>query len=169
MDSPPRLLRRRARSSRGGVRCNESTANTLPVNYEAGVDLSRSSESPLMERDLAVSCLSRLHEAQSAFHVVWTVPGDNAIAGTYRGVEAVMSYFRRRRNLADRSFKLRPGDVLVGEGDLVAALTDGTALLHGAERRWSTIGLYRFRDQLISTCRLVPLDQAEFDRIWSVS
>jgi ketosteroid isomerase-like protein len=137
-----------------------------------------------MERDLAVSCLSRLHEAQSAFHaggpeaplrqvlaedVVWTVPGDNAIAGTYRGVEAVMSYFRRRRNLADRSFKLRPGDVLVGEGDLVAALTDGTALLHGAERRWSTIGLYRFRDQLISTCRLVPLDQAEFDRIWSVS
>lgn len=134
-----------------------------------------------MDRKLAVSRLNRLHRAQDAFHagkadaelrrlltddVLWVIPGDNSIAGTYEGIDSVMTYFRRRRELADRSFRLHAREILVGEGELLAALTDGTALLGGVEHRWSTIGLYRFRDELVSSCRLVPFDQAEFDRIW---
>lgn len=126
--------------------------------------------------------LDRLHEAQEAFYaggdrlplsglltddVVWHVPGNNSIAGTYRGIDDVVGYFTARRELAARTFRLHPGDVLVGDGALVAALTEGTALIGGEEHRWSTIGLYRFRDGLISECRLVPFDLAEFDRIWS--
>jgi ketosteroid isomerase-like protein len=136
-----------------------------------------------MDRDLVVKTLDRLHRAQDCFYaglsgaplyelltddVVWHVPGDNPIAGTYEGIDEVMAYFRRRRELADRSFRLHPRDVLVGEGQLVAALTDGTILLDGEEHRWSTIGLYRFRKWLICACRLVPLDPAQFDRIWSL-
>jgi ketosteroid isomerase-like protein len=136
-----------------------------------------------MDRELAVRCLRRLHQAQSAFYaggpgaplrdlltedIVWMVPGDNSIAGRFEGIDAVMAYFHRRRELADRSFTLHPGDVLVGEGDRVAVLTDGTAVLNGEKHRWSTIGLYRFRNGLISECRLVPLDMAEFDRIWGL-
>jgi len=126
--------------------------------------------------------LARLHEAQAAFYaggppeplhdvltddILWVVPGRNAIAGEYRGVDAVIDYFTRRRELADRSFRMHPGDLLVGEGDHVAALTDGTATIDGVEHRWSTVGLYRLRDDRVAACWLLPLDAAAFDAIWS--
>jgi ketosteroid isomerase-like protein len=134
-----------------------------------------------VDRETAVDALARLHRAQAAFYaggdwpplrkllsddVVWCVPGNNSIAGTYRGIDEVIRYFRARRELAGHTFRLHPGDVLVGEGEVVAALTDGTALIAGEEHRWSTIGLYSFRNGLISQCRLVPLEPAKFDRIW---
>jgi hypothetical protein len=62
---------------------------------------------------------------------------------------------------------MHPLDVLVGEGDHVAALTDGTAVIDGVERRWSTVGLYRIEDGLIAACWLLPLDEVAFDQIWT--
>ena len=97
---------------------------------------------------------------------MWHVPGDNAIAGVYEGRAAIMAYFARRRDLSSRSFKMRPGDVLVGEGPRVAVLTDGSALMGGRERRWSTLGLYEFRGERVAACRLLPLDPQEFDAAW---
>jgi uncharacterized protein len=126
--------------------------------------------------------LDRLHEAQGALYaggdpeparavltedVVWRVPGRNAIAGEYRGIAAVMDYFLRRRDLADRSLRLHPGELLVGEGEHVAMLTDGTAAIDGVEHRWSTVGLYRLRGERIAACWLLPLDPVAFDEIWS--
>lgn len=69
--------------------------------------------------------------------ITWTVPGDSPIAGTYRGLEEVFDCFRRRLELAGRTFQMQRRDALVGEGDRVAA------------------------------CRLLPLDQHAFDAIWS--
>jgi|SRR5512132_1786085 ketosteroid isomerase-like protein len=135
-----------------------------------------------MDRDLAVDLLDRLHIAQTAFHsggrgddlralldeeVLWQVPGDNAIAGAYSGIDEVMAYFARRRELAGGTFRMHRRDVLTGDGDWVAALTDGSARIAGEERRWSTVGLYRFRRRLLGECRLLPLDADQFDRIWS--
>jgi ketosteroid isomerase-like protein len=135
-----------------------------------------------MDRPRALDLLHRLHAAQTALYtgedqgavrelltddVEWHVPGRNAIAGDYHGLQAVLGYFARRRDLADRSFRLHPRDVLVGEGDLVAALTDGTATIAGAERAWSTVGLYRVRDERIAACWLLPLDPVAFDEIWA--
>ena len=135
-----------------------------------------------MERDAAAELLGRLHGAQGAFYaggsdgalrglladdIVWRVPGDNAIAGVYQGVEAVMAYFARRRDLAARTFRMHPGELLVGDGEHAAMLTDGTATIGGEEHRWSTVGLYRFRDGRIAACWLLPLDPEAFDRIWS--
>jgi ketosteroid isomerase-like protein len=135
-----------------------------------------------MNRDTALQRLQRLHEAQGLFYaggsgdavrellaedVVWRVPGENAIAGVYEGVEAVMEYFARRRDLASKTFRMHPGEVLVGDGEYVAVLTDGTAVVGGEERRWSTVGLYRFRGERVAACWLLPLDPSEFDRIWS--
>jgi ketosteroid isomerase-like protein len=100
--------------------------------------------------------------------VVWHVPGRNAIAGEYRGIEAVLAYFQRRRDLPGHTFRLYPGELLVGEGDHVAMLTDGTAGIDGVERRWSTVGLYRLRDERIAVCWLLPLDPASFDETRSV-
>jgi ketosteroid isomerase-like protein len=133
-------------------------------------------------RAQAERTLARLHEAQAAFYaggpreplhgvltedIVWVVPGSNAIAGEYRGLDAVIDYFTRRRELADHSFRMHPGDLLVGDGDRVAVLTDGTATIGGVDRRWSTVGLYRLRDERVAACWLLPLDAAAFDAIWS--
>jgi uncharacterized protein len=135
-----------------------------------------------VERAATVALLARLHAAQGEFYaggaeaplralldpaVEWHVPGRNAIAGDHRGIEAVMAYFARRRDHAARTFRMHPGDVLVGEGDRVAVLTDGTARIAGREERWSTVGLYRFADGEIAGCWLLPLDPVAFDRIWA--
>jgi uncharacterized protein len=135
-----------------------------------------------MNRDAAIGLLDRLHEAQNGFYaggcgdalehllapdITWTVPGDNRIAGTYHGLEDVFEYFRRRRDLAGQTFRMERRDVLVGDGDRIAALTDGIATIGGAERRWSTVGLYDVADGQIAACWLLPLDQRAFDAIWA--
>jgi ketosteroid isomerase-like protein len=135
-----------------------------------------------VDRARAQALLSRLHAAQGEFYaggpaepllrllapdVEWHVPGTNAIAGDYHGIDDVMGYFARRRDLATGSFRMHPGDLLTGDGDHVASLTDGTATIGGIEHRWSTVGLYRFRDDLLAACWLLPLDPKAFDAIWT--
>jgi uncharacterized protein len=135
-----------------------------------------------VNRDAAIGLLDRLHVAQNEFYeggsetpleqllasdLTWTVPGDNRIAGTYRGLEEVFGYFRLRRDLADRTFRIKRVDVLVGDGDRIAALTDGFAMIGGADRHWSTVGLYEISEGRIAGCSLLPLDQRAFDAIWS--
>jgi ketosteroid isomerase-like protein len=135
-----------------------------------------------MDRARAFELLHRLHSAQTAFYtggedepvralladdVEWHVPGRNAVAGDYRGIDQVLEYFGRRRDLADRTFRLHTRDVLTGDGDHLAALTDGTATIAGVEREWSTIGLYRVREDRIAACWLLPLDPVAFDEIWA--
>jgi hypothetical protein len=135
-----------------------------------------------MNRADATEILDRLHEAQNDFYgggepteleqildptLTWTVPGSSPIAGTYRGLAEVLAYFRRRRELATGTFRMTRRDVLVGEGSRIVALTDGAAVIAGAERSWSTVGLYELDGDRIAACRLIPFDQAEFDAIWS--
>lgn len=135
-----------------------------------------------MNRDTAIGLLDRLHEAQNELYaggsgaalerllapnIAWTVPGDNRIAGTHRGLEEVFAYFRRRRDLADHTFQMQRRDVLVGDGDRLAALTDGFATISHVDHRWSTVGLYDVIGRQIAACWLLPLDQRAFDVIWS--
>lgn len=135
-----------------------------------------------MDRAAAQGLLDRLHAAQTRFYaggadepwaelltedVVWRVPGSSAIAGTYTGIDEVTRYFLRRRALAAGTLRLHPGDLLVGEGDHVASLTDGSATLGGIEVTWSTTGLYRVRAGRVARCWLLPLDQGAFDRVWA--
>ena len=135
-----------------------------------------------MDKAHAQAVLSRLHAAQNAMYaggdaeplralltdgIEWHVPGDNAISGDYRGADAVLDYFARRRALAAGSFRLHPGELLVGDGDRVAMLVDGTATIAGAHRSWSTVGLYRIEGERIAACWLLPLDPVAFDAVWS--
>jgi hypothetical protein len=135
-----------------------------------------------MNRDTAIVILDRLHEAQNEFYaggsgaaleqllapeITWTVPGDNGIAGTYRGHEEVFGYFSLRRDIAGRTFRMTRRDVLVGDGDRIAALTDGVATIREVEHRWSTVGLYDIAGDQLAACWLLALDQSAFDAIWS--
>jgi ketosteroid isomerase-like protein len=139
-------------------------------------------DSAAVARVLAKAVLQRLHQAQQSFYgggalgplramladdITWTVPGRNAIAGIYSGAREVIEYFERRRDLAQRSLRLHPVELLVGEGQTVASLTDGTATIGGTEHRWSTVGLYRLRGERVAACWLLPLDQELFDRVWA--
>jgi YbgC/YbaW family acyl-CoA thioester hydrolase len=134
-----------------------------------------------VDRVIAADLLGRLHRAQGVFYagggddplravldpaVSWYVPGQNAIAGEYHGLDAVLGYMTARRRLADTSFRLHPGELLAGSHDHMASLTDGTAVIDGTEHRWSTVGLYRIRADRIAECRLLPLDPQAFDDIW---
>jgi ketosteroid isomerase-like protein len=127
--------------------------------------------------------LDRLHAAQGAFYagedetairevltedIAWHVPGANAIAGDYHGIDEVLAYFARRRDLASRSFRMHPREVLTGDGAHVAVLTDGTATIAGVDHVWSTVGLYRLDGDRVAECWLLPLDAAAFDAIWSL-
>jgi ketosteroid isomerase-like protein len=134
-----------------------------------------------MNRNTAVDLLDRLHAAQNDFYgggavttleplfapeIIWSVPGHNRIAGRYEGLPAVLDYFRRRRDLADGTFRMRRRDILSGEGDRIAALTDGAATVGGDDHHWSTVGLYEVAEERIAACWLLPLDQSAFDAIW---
>jgi ketosteroid isomerase-like protein len=136
-----------------------------------------------MKRNAAVDVLSRLHDAQNKYYsggsdeslrrvltdnVMWTFPGNNSIAGIYRGVDEVLDYFTRRRAIADATFRMQRLDVLVGDGNRIAALTDGRAVINGVERAWSTIGIYDITNGFVAACWLLPLDPATFDNIWSI-
>lgn len=134
-----------------------------------------------MDPTPAARLIRRLHQAQTMLFaggdetgvrevltpdVAWHVPGDNAIAGDYHGIEEVVAYFRRRRDLANSTFTMTPRDLLVGEGDHVTALTDGTATIDGERHTWSTAGLYHLRGDRVAACWLLPLDPFAFDAIW---
>lgn len=97
--------------------------------------------------------------------VAWHVPGRNVIAGDYRGRDEVLAYFRRRRDLADRSFVVTPRGTLA-DARRVVHFADGEAVLGGAARRWRTVGIFEVAQQRISECWLVPFDQYAFDEIW---
>jgi uncharacterized protein len=135
-----------------------------------------------MDRDDALAVIERLHVAQASLYtdgdpsavravlspdIAWHVPGRSPIAGSYRGLDEVIEYMLARRRLADGTFRMHRLDVLTGAGTTVAVLTDGTATIAGVERSWSTVGLYRVEEGRIAECRLLPLDQAEFDDIWT--
>ena len=135
-----------------------------------------------MNRTDATDLLDRLHAAQNRFYaggaadalveilvaeIVWTVPGNNSIAGTYHGRQQVFEYFRRRRDLAGGTFQMRRRDVLAGDGARIAALVDGRATVGGMTREWSTVGLYDVVGEKIAACWLLALDQRAFDAIWT--
>ncbi len=123
--------------------------------------------------------LQRLHDAAYAAggdertlreilteDVRWHIPGENAIAGDYVGIDETLAYFERRRKLVTGVLQLEVGQMMVGSTH-VAVLTDGRATRQGVEHHWSTVGLYRIRDARIAECWLLALDQDAFDRAWS--
>jgi YbgC/YbaW family acyl-CoA thioester hydrolase len=130
----------------------------------------------------AAELLARLHAAQNDFYagggdaalravlspdVSWHVTGRNAIAGDHEGVDAVLAYFARRRDLSAGTFRTHPRDLLTGDGEWVAALTDGEAVIGGREVAWSTAGLYRLSGGRVAACRLLPFDPEVFDTVWA--
>jgi RNA 2',3'-cyclic 3'-phosphodiesterase len=128
-----------------------------------------------------VSVVHRFHAAQTRVYgggdpgelvdllsedVVWYVPGVSAIAGEHRGVDAVLAYMDARRRIMDGTFRVEMHGAAVIAGRVVQ-LAGGRAVRDGLEVSWETVGVFRVSGGRIAECRLVPFDQAAFDRIWS--
>jgi uncharacterized protein len=127
-----------------------------------------------------VDLVEELHRRQNAMYsggpvepvrellaedVVWHVPGESAIAGDHRGVDAVIDYFETRRRLAAGSMRIHPGEALAG-ADFAVQLADGTAEIDGRTVRWSTVGVYRLENGRVAEAWLVPTNLAKFEEIW---
>jgi acyl-CoA thioesterase FadM/ketosteroid isomerase-like protein len=100
--------------------------------------------------------------------VVWHVPGTSPIAGDYGGRDAVIGYFRLRRDLAGGAIQVARGGEAHHEEALIQ-LADGRARLGGSEVVWRTAGVYRVADGRIAEAWLIPLDQRHFDRVWAAT
>jgi 2'-5' RNA ligase len=98
--------------------------------------------------------------------VVWHVPGQSAIAGEHRGVDAVLAYMDARRRMLDFSFQVTVHGAAMIAGRVVQ-LAGGRAVRDGVEVEWETVGVFRIAGGRIAECWLIPFDQAAFDRIWS--
>jgi YbgC/YbaW family acyl-CoA thioester hydrolase len=175
-----------ALTARFEIRRGDDVLATALITYVA-VRAGRRCPLPAVLRDVvpeaapdAERLLEALHNAQAALYgdgddagvrrlldpgIVWRIPGHNQIAGTYRGVEEVIAYMLRRRELANATFRMDRREIMAGPSHF-AALTDGTAERHGVTYSWSTIGLYRARDGRILECSLIPLDPDAFDAAW---
>ena len=98
--------------------------------------------------------------------VIWHVPGTSGIAGDYRGRDAVMDYFDRRRTIAGGAMTIVEGEQLVS-GDVVIRLADGEVERDGEQLSWRTAGVYRMDGERVAEAWLVPLESVAFDEIWS--
>jgi acyl-CoA thioesterase FadM/ketosteroid isomerase-like protein len=98
--------------------------------------------------------------------IVWHVPGTSPIAGDYRGRDAVVAYFLRRRALAGGAITITQRGEMHDE-EVLVQLADGRASLGGRDVEWRTTGVYRVAGGKIAEAWLVPLDGARFDRAWA--
>jgi 2'-5' RNA ligase len=129
-----------------------------------------------------MSVVRRFHASQAQFYagsvggealrdvladdVVWHVPGASAIAGSHRGLDSVLSYLGRRRDMTDATFRVEVHGMAMIDGRVVQ-LAGGRAVRDGSEVSWETVGVFRVAGGRIAECWLIPFDQAVFDRIWS--
>ncbi len=97
--------------------------------------------------------------------IIWHVPGASPIGGDYRGREAVLGYFARRRELAGGEISIvKHGELAAG--DVLVQLADGRATLGGEPLSWRTAGIYRVAHGKIVEAWLVPLEAGAFEQAW---
>jgi hypothetical protein len=97
---------------------------------------------------------------------VWHVPGTNAMAGAYRGLEEIGPFLRRTRELTGGTYNV----------DLLWAVADDDHLVAvyraRGEREGRTLDIEQALfidvvDGRWTTIRAQPLDQAAFDAFWA--
>jgi ketosteroid isomerase-like protein len=134
-----------------------------------------------VEHTRSAELIAELHRRQQAMYaggpvepvlellhpqIVWHVPGRSPIAGDHRGRRVVERYFRTRRDLANATLRMHPGQAIT-DGQAVVQLVAGTAQLGGRHAEWQTVGVYRIHAGRIAEVWLVPLDLDLFDQLWT--
>ena len=94
--------------------------------------------------------------------VVYHFPGDNPLAGTYRGREAVMGFFRGFRAHLDAPPENDTHDVLSSEAH-GSDLSTVSASRGTRRHAWRVVRIYHFTEDRISEIFVTVDDQAALD------
>ena len=94
--------------------------------------------------------------------IVYHFPGENPAAGTFRGRDEVMAFFRRFPTFLDGPPSADTHDVLSSEAH-GADLTTFTATRGGRSHTWRAVRIYHLAEDRIAEIFVTIEDQAAFD------
>lgn len=97
---------------------------------------------------------------------VWLVPGRGAMAGTYRGREAIFRFLGRLPKETDGTYNSELLDVLASE-DRAAALYRARGTRHGRTLELDQLLLFRIEDGLVREVLALPSDPEAFEAFWA--
>jgi uncharacterized protein len=97
---------------------------------------------------------------------VWFVSGQGAMAGTYRGREAIFRFLGRLPKETDGTYSSELTDVLASE-DRAAALYRARGARHGRALELDQLLLFRIEDGLVQEVLALPSDPEAFEAFWA--
>ena len=98
---------------------------------------------------------------------VWHIPGENLLAGTYRGLEEIVGLFGRSGELSGGTLKLEMHDVVgddahaIGLDHVRASRDDGRSL------DMNRVVIAHVSNGALAEVWVCPEDQYAFDEFWS--
>lgn len=103
---------------------------------------------------------------QFADDVEWTIPGGSVLAGTYRGLDAVLGMLGRTQELTGGTYRIEATFVLADD-ERVAVSYRATGRRDGRSLELEQLLLCRVADGRIAGVFALPADQAVFDAFWA--
>jgi uncharacterized protein len=105
---------------------------------------------------------------RSAFaaDAVWRVPGNGAVAGTFRGRDAIFGFLGRLPKETGGTYSSELVDVLASD-DRAAALYRARGQRNGRTLSLDQVLLFRIADGVVQEVLALPSDPAVFDEFWS--
>ena len=101
-----------------------------------------------------------------AADAVWTVPGDGAMAGVYRGREAILRFLGRLPKETDGTYASQLVDVLASD-ERAAALYRASGERHGRRLDLDQVLLFRIEGGVVHEVLALPSDPAAFEAFWA--
>ena len=101
-----------------------------------------------------------------AADAVWTVPGDNVMAGAYRGPESIFRFLARLSKETDGTYRSQLVDVLASDGR-AAALYRASGTRRDRSLDIDQVLLFRLEDGAVAEVLALPSDPAAFEEFWA--
>jgi len=98
---------------------------------------------------------------------VWHVPGSNAMAGDYRGRDAIVAFLRRTAELTGGTYRVELLWVVADDEHTVAVYRAQGERAAGRTLDIEQALLIELRDGHWADIRAQPIDQAAFDSFWA--
>ena len=96
---------------------------------------------------------------------VWSVPGEGAMAGVYRGREEIFRFLARLPKETAGTYSSQLVDVLASD-ERAAALYRASGERNGARLDLDQVLLFRIADGLVHEVLALPSDPAAFEVFW---
>ena len=139
----------------------------MPTTMRGAVD------HPLVQKIIAYQgAMARQNFAEGvqifAPDVIYVVPGNNPLSGTYEGAEAVMGYFGRLMQMTAGSYEI--SDMLwLTSNDRVTLSTRNHATIGGQSLTWDEAIIFEFVGGVKKRIDLYQAEQDAVDRFFSVT